>query len=112
MSNRAFLAEFEQMVLLSILQLRDRAYGPEIAELLEARVGRRVSRGALYATLERLAAKKLTRWSIEAATSEREGSRKRRFGVTDEGLRRLRASRDALAELWRGVEPRLAKSGR
>jgi hypothetical protein len=47
MGNAPYLGEFEQQMLLVILRLGDEAFGPEIARELEARAGRRVSRGAL-----------------------------------------------------------------
>ena len=37
MGRQGFLGEFEQMVLLAILQLEGQAYGPNISEELEAR---------------------------------------------------------------------------
>ena len=86
--GRPFLGEFEQMVLVAILHLGNEVYGPGIAAELEERAGRQVSRGALYATLDRLQKKGLLRWEIEAATSERSGNRRRRFELTPEGLKR------------------------
>ena len=65
MGRQGFLGEFEQMVLLAVLQLDDQAYGPNISEELEARAGRQVSRGALYSSLDRLQQKKFLRWRIE-----------------------------------------------
>ena len=49
------IGEFEQMVLLAILQVGDDAYGLAIRQELEARTGRKVSHGAAYVTLERRA---------------------------------------------------------
>ena len=49
----AYLGEFEQQVLLVILRLGSDAFGPDIARELEVRAGRRVSRGALYTTVNR-----------------------------------------------------------
>ena len=46
--------EFEQMVLLAILQLEGDAYALSVIRELDKSAGRRVSRGALYKTLERL----------------------------------------------------------
>ena len=107
MRPKAFLGEFEHMVLLSILQCREDAFGPKISRLLEERAGREVSRGALYATLDRLEQKGLLEWGIEAATSRRQGNRQRRFTVTPSGLRALTVSRTALMNLWQGLEDTL-----
>ena len=53
------LGEFEQVVLLAILQLGPTAFALPVLQELDERAGRRVSRGALYKTLERLEAKGL-----------------------------------------------------
>jgi PadR family transcriptional regulator PadR len=50
----AYLGEFEHLLLLAILRLGAGAYGLPIARELETRAGRRVSRGALYTSLDRL----------------------------------------------------------
>ena len=104
MGDKVFLGEFEQMVLLAILQRRDRAFGPAVSAELEARAGRSVSRGALYSALRRLEGKGYLRWHLEAATSDRGGHAARRFEVTESGLRALRISREALENLWSGLE--------
>lgn len=104
MAGRAFLGEFEQMVLLAVVRLGEEAYGPTIASELETRAGRQVSRGALYATLDRLERKGLLSWAIEAPTSASRGNRRRRFRATPKGLEELLAARDAFQSLWEGIE--------
>ncbi len=112
MGRQGFLGEFEQMVLLAILQLEGQAYGPNISEELEGQAGRRVSRGALYSSLDRLQHKKFLRWRIEGATSERGGHPMRRFEVTAAGVKALRASRRALTNLWSGLDHVLGEEAR
>ena len=104
MPRKAPLGEFEQLVLLAILRLKDQAYGLGIRRELEKRAHRTVSRGAFYATLERLEGKDLVRWTTEAPTENRGGLPQRRFEVTPAGVRKLQASRDALLSLWQGLE--------
>jgi PadR family transcriptional regulator len=99
-----FLGEFEQMVLLAILQLTDAAFGTAISQQLEERAGRRVSRGALYSSLDRLEQKGYLRWEIAPATSERGGQPKRCFEVTHQGLEALRASHAAWVSLTDGLD--------
>jgi DNA-binding PadR family transcriptional regulator len=98
------LGEFEQMLLLAILQLGEAAYGPDIARYLETTVDRPVSRGALYATLGRLEEKGCLEWSLEEPDEERGGHRKRRFELTRAGVAALRTYRTALLELWSGLD--------
>lgn len=103
------IGEFEQMVLLAILQSADDAYAPSIRAVLQKRAGRTVSRGALYRTFDRLAAKGLLEWEIEDSSPipERGGAPMRRFSATAKGREALRLSRRALLNLWDGIEPEL-----
>ena len=98
------LGEFEQIVLLTVLQLGRSGYGPDIARYLEREVGRPVSRGALYSTLGRLEAKGLLRWTLEAPGPDRGGHSKRRFEATESGLAALRGQRAVLQRLWTGLD--------
>lgn len=104
MPDKSFLGEFEQMVLLAILQRAPDAYGPTISAELESTAGRTVSRGALYSSLGRLEKKGLLRWELEAPTAERGGHPRRRFEVTRAGVEALKASRTALVSLWAGLD--------
>ena len=103
------MGEFEQLVLLATLRLRGEAFGPGIAQELEERAGRRVSRGALYGTLERLGGKGYLEWSLEPGTPDRGGQPMRRFQVTEEGLAALRSSRQAVRYLEAGLEDVLSE---
>jgi PadR family transcriptional regulator len=103
--GRDFPSEFEQMVLLAILRLRDEAFALAIIRELDREAARSVSRGALYKTLERMEAKGYLTWSIESATPDRGGHPRRRFAVTPAGVEVLRTSREALMRLWDGLDP-------
>jgi DNA-binding PadR family transcriptional regulator len=98
------LGEFEQLVLLAVLQLGADADAARLRERLERDADRRVSRGALYATLDRLAAKGYVAWEIRGATPERGGIPGRCFRLTESGLEALRRSYAALRTLARGIE--------
>ncbi|MGH9162421.1 MAG: PadR family transcriptional regulator [Vicinamibacteraceae bacterium] len=104
MSSSTPLGEFEQLLLLAILRLGSDAYGVTIASELEQRAGRRVSRGALYTTLERLEAKGLVRWKISAGARERAGLPRRSYTVSARGLLMLRTSRQVLQRMWSGLD--------
>jgi PadR family transcriptional regulator PadR len=104
-----FPGEFEQMVLLAILRLEDDAHAVAVLGELDAQAGRRVSRGALYKTLDRMEAKGYVAWTVEGATPERGGHPRRLFRVTASGVERLRTSREALMRLWSGLEPVLER---
>jgi len=109
MRRKGYLGEFEQLVLLATLRLKGEAHGPGIAAELEERAGRRVSRGALYATLERLEGKGFLLWTEGRGTPERSGQPLRLFRVTDQGLVALRAAREAVRRLEDGLEEVLSE---
>jgi PadR family transcriptional regulator len=104
------LGEFEQLVLLAILQAGEEAYALAVIKELDARARRRVDRGTLYKTLDRLEAKGLVQWTVEDATPERGGHRRRLFAVTRQGISALQTSREILFNLWDGLEPILRGS--
>jgi len=103
------LGEFEQLVLLAILQLEDDGFALSVLRELDDRAGRRVSRGALYKTLERLEGKRFVEWEVEDATPGRGGHPRRRFYVTKRGVAALQNARDALFSLWKGLDTVLGK---
>ena len=99
------LGEFEQMVLLAVLCAGGNAYGVTVHAELESRANRRVSRGAVYMTLDRLEKKGLLTSSLSDPTPERGGRAKRCYVVTKPARGALHASRRALMNLWEALEP-------
>ena len=101
----------EQMILLGVLHLEagEGAYAVSIRKVLEERSGKRVSRGALYTVLERLESKGYLVSHIGSPTPERAGKPRRFYRVTPSGVRALKTSKDAMVELWRGLESVLGK---
>ena len=98
------IGEFEQLVLLAVLRRGADADGVGIARELEARAGRRVSRGALYTTLDRLEIKGLLRWKLGAGSPERRNLPRRAYSVTPRGLAAVRQSRLVLQRMWTGLD--------
>jgi len=87
MAKGEFLGEFELYVMAALARLGSDAYGMAVWREIEARTGREVAIGAVYATLARLERKGL----ITTATSKPEavpGGRARRLArLTPEGRR-------------------------
>jgi PadR family transcriptional regulator PadR len=104
------LGELEQLVLLAVLRLGSEAYGLGIARELEREAARRLSRGALYTTLDRLELKGLVRWKPEAGGPERRGLPRRVYTVSARGVIALRTSQRVLHRMWRGLEDVLKES--
>ena len=107
MAQQPYLGEFEQQVLLVIVRLGADAFGPDVGRELEARARRRVSRGALYTTFDRLEDKGLIRWKTVPGSEARDGLPRRLYSVTAAGLAALRAARDVVRRLWGGLDGRL-----
>lgn len=105
----AKIGEFELLVLLAILRQSDAPYANQVREDLEAHAHRKVTRGALYRTLDRLEAKGLVEWELEpSGIPERGGHPMRRLSVTKEGFETARASRDVLLRFFDGLGPEIA----
>jgi DNA-binding PadR family transcriptional regulator len=106
------LGEFEHLLLLAILRLGADAYGVTIARELEQHAKRRVSRGALYTTLDRLEVKGHVRWRISPGTRERGDLPRRVYTVSARGIAALRASQETLQRMWRGLDDVLKEPAR
>lgn len=104
MPSNFFIGEFEQLVLLSILQLEAEASALAIRRELARQAGRKCARGALYRTLDRLESKGFVEWQLEEGTPKRGGHPCRKFAVTEQGIAALKASRQTLLRLWSGLE--------
>ena len=110
-SPKSFLGEFEQMVLLAILQQEKKAFALDVRREIERSAGRSVSRGAFYTTLERLERKALATWSEEVPDDPHRSGPLRRFAVTPSGVEALRESRRALDALSHGLDNVLGEVG-
>ncbi|MEM8815871.1 MAG: PadR family transcriptional regulator [Pseudomonadota bacterium] len=99
------LGEFEILVLAALLRLRDDAYGSTIREEIEARTGRSVTVGALYATLSRMEDKLYITSRTGEATPQRGGRAKRYYDLTPLGREQLERSVTALNNMLEGVVP-------
>jgi PadR family transcriptional regulator PadR len=107
MSEPAYLGEFEQLDLLSGLrtgQTTGAASGAAIARELEDYAGRRVSRGALYTTLDRLDAKGLLRWKNAIGGPERGSLPRRAYTVTAHGMAAVPNAQRTLQRMWQGLD--------
>ena len=108
MSGRPFLGEFEHFVLATALRLES-GYGAELIRELEARTGRQVQGGALYATLDRLESKGYLTSEMGHPDPSRGGRPRRYVRVTPEGVLALAEHREALLRIWEGLERRLGE---
>jgi DNA-binding PadR family transcriptional regulator len=102
------LGEFEQLVLLALLDLdEEKTYSVHIRASIERRTGRRVSIGAVYTALDRLAARGFVASRLGEPTAERSGRRKRLYRLEPVGARALADSIQVLQNMSRGLLRRL-----
>ncbi|MEM8931618.1 MAG: helix-turn-helix transcriptional regulator [Acidobacteriota bacterium] len=98
--------DFELLVLLSILRQAEEPYANRVREDIERHADRKVTRGALYRTLDRLEDKGFVRWQLEASkVPERGGHPMRRLEVTAEGVAAAREQQDVLLRFFDGLRP-------
>ena len=99
MAKGDFLGEFELYVLLALSQLRPPPYGNAIRREIEARTGREIAVGAVYATLARLSDKGLVRFTLSAPEPIPGGRARKCFRLTAAGDRALRHSTKMLVRM-------------
>ena len=104
MTKGTHLGELEQIMVMAILRLKNEAYGLNIQRELEERAGRRVSPGALYATLDRLEGKGIVASRFADPEPGRGGKPRRYLTVTAEGIKTLQQARHAWHRLAEGLE--------
>lgn len=102
--RQSYLGEFEQIVLLAVVQLKESAYGASIRRQIEERGGRPVTIGAAYATLDRLVDKGYLRARDAAGGPERAGQPRRYFSITSAGVAALEDSRALQSRMWSGIQ--------
>ena len=103
MRGRDYLGEFEHIVILALLHLKDRAYGVTVRQEIERRTQREVSIGAVYATLDRLETKGYVSSQRSEPTPERGGRSKRFFRVTSKGKAALSRTHQTLRKMTAGL---------
>lgn len=97
------LAEFEEIVLLTVAILNGEAYGVSIVTEIEDRLKRNVSLGAMQTVLKRLEEKGYVKSEFGEATNVRGGKRKRLYDITSRGIHLLQQTRTQRNSLWDAI---------
>ncbi len=105
------LGEFELLVVLSMIQVGDSAYGAALAREIEKRTDRDVSLGAIYKTLERLEAKSYLTSRIGEPRAERGGRRRKHYRLTSSGHRTLVRTLEDLDSMRQGLATPIGVAG-
>ena len=101
------LGEFEQLILLALVELEDEAYGASIGRTIEERTGRQVSAGAVYTALGRLGNRGYVHSRVGAPTPQRGGRRRKYYRLTQEGIQALHRSLEVMRSMSAGLGPKL-----
>ena len=96
------LGVLEEQILVAVLRTQGEAYGMKVRREIERVTGRDLAIGAVYATLDRLEAKRL----VKSSRAIGDGSSRRVFELSPEGARALAETRTMRERLWHGVDVR------
>lgn len=95
-----FLSRTEELLLNSILRLRENAYTFMISEKLKEITGKTWAFGAIFTSLDRLERKGFVKSFLGNETPDRGGRRKRFYKITSYGLESLAEIRQIDASMW------------
>ncbi len=98
--KRAFLGEFEEIVLLAVVVSGQAAYGVQIREEILRQTGRDLTLSAIHATLHRLEDKGYLTSCMGEPTAERGGRRKRFFALTQLAVKALTEIQQVRNQFW------------
>ena len=101
-SGHAPLGVLEEQIIVAVLRTRGESYGMNVRREIERLTGRELAIGAVYATLDRLEAKRL----LTSSRAISEGPSRRLFAVSALGARALAETRAMRERLWEGVDLR------
>jgi PadR family transcriptional regulator PadR len=102
------LGQFEQLVLTAVLALGENAYGVTIhAKVEELNRPRKIARGAVYATLERMEDKTLIASWLSEPTQERGGRSRRHYRIEKSGEKALREAARSAQLLFHNIAQNL-----
>jgi len=91
MTSPSSLGQFEQVILTAVLSLGDNAYGVTVRERAQSLAApKKISLGAVYATLDRLEDKGLISSWLSEPTPERGGRSRRHYRLEKPGEKALR----------------------
>jgi PadR family transcriptional regulator PadR len=97
------LTKLEELVLISVLRLRDKAYGISVYNFIVELTGNEVSVSSVYFPLERLVRKGYLQTSMGEPSAKRGGMSKRYYKLTKAGVKALQENRSLHETAWKGV---------
>jgi DNA-binding PadR family transcriptional regulator len=104
------LGEFEQTLLLALLEAGDDAHGVALRRAIEDRTGRVVTAGAVYTALDRLEGRGYVSSWLSDPTPERGGRRKKHYRLAPDGALALDRALELMRRMSEGLDQRLAQA--
>jgi DNA-binding PadR family transcriptional regulator len=98
------LSKTEELILLSVWNLGNEAYGVTIRNYLIKTTGKKFSIGGIYVPLDRLVRKGLLTTYQGEPTPERGGMSKRYYRMTKKGITILNESKKVYETMWSGID--------
>ena len=101
------LGELEELILLTVGILYQKAYGVAVMDEIKKQTGRSLNISAVHSVLQRLEDKGLVKSEMSEPTGERGGRRKRIFMLTATGKRSLEEANELRNQLFSQI-PKVA----
>ncbi len=95
-----FLSRPEEIILYTVLNLKEEAYCVPIREKASEITGKKWSFGAVYVPLHRLEKKGLVKSFLDEPTPKRGGRSRRIYEMTPAGLKALSEVRELQKSMW------------
>ena len=105
-----YISRADEILLLAVLKLGEDATGVTIIKEIWRTMGKKLSLGGLWVSLDILAKKGLVTKRLGDPTPCRGGRRKLCYRLTDEGLKALEQVKELNRILWRGVSEPIKSS--
>lgn len=97
------ISRADEILLLAILRLKERACGVTIVKEVERRTGKKIKLGALWVSLDILAKRGLVDKSMGDPTPKRGGRSQIFYTLTPDGFNALALLQDFNQTLWKGI---------
>lgn len=105
------LTRAEEILLLSILRLKDNAFALTILKEIKQSTGKKLTIGSLWVSLDSLYKKGYIDKRMAEEAPTKGGRKKVYYSLTPSGAKALRNAREFQKSLWKGVERQLKKIG-
>lgn len=97
------LSRSDEILLLTVMCLKDNAYGVSIVKEVQRRTGKTIKLGALWVSLDILSKKGFVEKRMGDPTPKRGGRSKIYYTITLEGLEALEKIHEFNRSLWKGI---------